>query len=339
MARVIARQMRERGHGVHLCMSTREMMVQRTSYDGVPVTALPSFEPRDVQHILDWRPDIIHAIDAVDPSFPRAALGLAQAWQLPLVVTPASAVETWQDFDDTMTVCRRADIVFVLTKWEAEYFQGQGVAAERLMITGQGPYLTEAADPGAFRHRHGFRGPLVLFLGRKVFFKGYHLLLEAGKYVWEQSPETTFLFIGPRWDSDCLELFQRYADLRIVEMELADEHEKHSALRACDILCLPTMTDVFPLVFVEAWACGKPVISTPFAGVADVVRDGVDGLVVAHDANILAQAIVMLLKNPARCQAMGRAGRERVLHELNWDVVADRIEAGYHRCDPVGARD
>ena len=332
MARLLAEQMHRRGHTVQLCMSTSAHQAHPLIGQGVPLMALPSFQPQVVQDVLPWQPDIIHAVDAVDPLFPRAALNLAQMWQLPFVITPASAIETWQDIADTMTVCRSAKLIFVLTNEEAKHYLKAGIAAEQLRMTGQGPYLVGTADPEGFRQRYHITGPLVLFLGRKVRFKGYHLLLEASRYIWAERPDTTILLMGPRWDDDCLDVFHAFANPRIIEVDVTNDDQKVSALQACDVLCLPTMVDVFPLVFVEAWACGKPVISTPFPGVQEVIRANVDGLIVEPDAEAIARGIVTLLNDPALRKMLGQAGYERVQRELNWPSIAETVEAGYTYC-------
>jgi len=332
MARLIAKCMQQRGHTVHLCMGAQRQAPHEMTEEGLTISALLSLEPEYVKRVIGWKPDIVHAIDTVDPYYPRAALGIAQRWRVPFVITPASAIDTWHDVEDTLAVCRSADLVFVLSNTEAMRFQSHGVAAERLVSIGQGAHLSDSWDAAGFRQRYGINTSLVMFLGRKVRSKGYGLLLEASRHIWVKRSDAVILFMGPRLDDDCAYLFETFADPRIIELPTMNEHEKHSALRACDLLCLPTMIDVFPLVFVEAWVCGKPVVTTPFPGVADVVRDGVDGVVAEPNPLSLAQAIITLLDDPERRHALGAAGRQRVTHELNWESIADQIEAGYARC-------
>lgn len=332
MTRLLAARIQRRGHTVHLCMAARQPTALTLTEDGLSVSALPNLEPEQVQRAVGWKPDLVHAIDTVEPDFPRAALTMAKHWQVPFVITPASAIDTWRDVEDTLAVCRSADTVFVLTNTEAARFQSLGVAAERLVSIGQGASLSPTWDAAGFREKHAISGPLVLFLGRKIRFKGYHLLLDASRSIWARHPTAMLLFMGPRWDTDCAELFDAYADPRIIELPTMDEHDKHSALHACDLLCLPSLVDVFPLVFVEAWSCGKPVVAAPFPGVADVVRHGVDGLIAEPDPQTLALAIADLLVDPERRRTMGAAGRRRVLSELNWDAIADQIETCYLRC-------
>lgn len=275
------------------------------------------------------RPDLVHAFDAFRPEDLSTGLELARAWQVPFAVTPASAPGVWPDREAVLDVCRRADAVFVLTRAERDLLTDNGVPSGVLHQVAQGAHLPGTADPGRFRRTHGIDGPMVLFLGRKMRSKGYAVLLEAARAVWERHPGTRLVFAGPRWDDDCLEQFAAHADPRIIELGLVDEDDKHSALAACDLVCVPSTVDVFPLVYAEAWACGKPVIGADFAGSDEVVRHGHDGLLVSAAPGPVADAVCRLLDDPAERERMGRHGRERLRRELTWDAVTDRVHQVY----------
>jgi glycosyltransferase involved in cell wall biosynthesis len=331
MALELADAMRERGHTVQLVCQSASGDVECRSVGSVPVLGVPAPEPRMLSDCLPWRPDIVHLVDAVQPAYPQAALALARAWSVPLAVTPASIISTWSDPPAVLRVCRAADAVFVLTQAEHEMFQHHGVARERMVVIGQGPHLRGTPDPSGFRRTHGITGPVILFLGRKVAFKGYKLLLDATARVWQQHPAAHFVFIGPRWDNDCEAIFAAYADRRIIEIGMVDEHEKHSALAACDLVCLPSIADVFPLVYVEAWACGKPVIAGPFPGAAEIVRHEQDGLIVDADPSAIAAGIMSLLSDDQKLHALGACGRARSREQFNWSVIAERTEEVYRQ--------
>jgi len=81
------------------------------------------------------------------------------------------------------------------------------------------------------------------------------------------------------------------------------------------------------LVFLEAAACGLPVLAGDSGGSPETVVPGVTGYVVADDA-ALEEGLRMLLDDPARAREMGRAGRERVLAEYTWEQVAARLAEG-----------
>ncbi|WP_329562732.1 glycosyltransferase family 4 protein [Streptomyces uncialis] len=290
---------------------------------GVRVEPLPATPDAAVP------PDVVHAVDAFHPRDIAAGLDLARAWGVPFAVTPASAPEVWPDRETVLDGCRAADAVFALSTAERDMLHGAGVAASALHIVGQGPHLPGTADPDGFRAAHGIDGPMVLFLGRKMRSKGYVTLLEATRRIWAQHPDTRFVFLGPRWDNDCAALFARHADPRIVELGMVDEDTKHSALAACDLVCVPSTVDIFPLVYVEAWACGKPVVASRFLGSGEVVHHGRDGLLVDPAPRPVAEAVGRLLAHPAERHAMGRHAQDRVRRELGWDAIADRVDTVY----------
>jgi glycosyltransferase involved in cell wall biosynthesis len=329
MTYLVAETMHRRGHTVTILCQSTDGTIQRRRRDDVDVVGVPSWEPPLLRAVVDGQPDIVHAVDAVWPNVPQASLALARDLGVPFVFTPASAISTWHDVPAILAICRSADVVCALTETERALFQQQGVAAERLLVIGQGLHLVGTPDPLAFCARHAITGPMVLYLGRKVYFKGYQLLLAASRLVWTHYPDTQFVFIGPRCDPDSAAIFRSYADRRILELGQVDEVEKHSALTACAICCLPSQAEVFPLVYVEAWACRKPVIAGPFPGVEEIVRHEQDGLIVPADPTALAHAITQLLDDPAARTAMGEAGYQRVRRQFTWEVVTDHIVGAY----------
>ena len=95
-------------------------------------------------------------------------------------------------------------------------------------------------------------------------------------------------------------------------------------LARCAVACLPSYREGLPKALVEAAACGLPVVTTDVPGCRDVVRDGVNGLLVPpRDAGALAAALRRLLGDAALRSAMGRAARARAVAEFG----SDRVEA------------
>lgn len=101
-------------------------------------------------------------------------------------------------------------------------------------------------------------------------------------------------------------------------------------LRASDVFVLPTLFDAQPTVIMEAMAAGLPVVSTVITGIPDLIDDGVHGtLVPADDRAALASALIALLEDPARAQALGRAGRERVRREFSMTQQIEKLAQLY----------
>jgi glycosyltransferase involved in cell wall biosynthesis len=201
--------------------------------------------------------------------------------------------------------------------------------SDRIRRIPHAPDLRGRPDPAGFRARLGLRGPVVVFVGRRIPSKGYAELLRAASSVWRELPDARFLFLGPNSDPAAAQIFRDHADPRIVDLGAVDEQTKHDAIAASDVLCLPSTADVFPLVFLEAWMCGKPVVSGDFVGADGVVEHGVDGLVVAPRPAEIADALVHLLSDDEVRRAMGRAGQAKVRRDFTWERVAASVEAGY----------
>lgn len=101
----------------------------------------------------------------------------------------------------------------------------------------------------------------------------------------------------------------------------------------CDVFVMPSKTididyEGFGIVYLEANACGKPVIGGKSGGVGDAVIDGVTGLLVDPD-NIeeISQAIIRLLIDQAYARKLGESGRRRIEEELNWKTVGEKVES------------
>lgn len=275
-----------------------------------------------------FRPALVHAFDLAQPELAAAAAGLAADRGVPFVLTPASHPRVWPEPSLGCALCREADLVCALTGAELTQLRRAGVPRDRVWTAPQASDLKGVADPDGFRRRFSISGPIVLFLGRRIAVKGFDVTLQASRLVWRHRPDAEFVFIGPGNDAADA-VFSSYRDPRVHDLRAVDEQTKHDALAACALLCLPTSADVFPLVFIEAWSCGKPVISGNFTGSTDVVRDGVDGLIVSPEPAAVAEALVSLLGDDARRTSMGKAGQLRVHGEYSWRRVAESYMEGY----------
>lgn len=85
------------------------------------------------------------------------------------------------------------------------------------------------------------------------------------------------------------------------------------------------------LVYLEAWAFGKPVIALRLPVLETVINDGHDGLLVDRTPEAVAQAIVRLLRSPEEARRMGVAGRLKVERDFSWERAAVRVAAVYRR--------
>jgi glycosyltransferase involved in cell wall biosynthesis len=122
---------------------------------------------------------------------------------------------------------------------------------------------------------------------------------------------------------------ERGVQQRVTILPATDRIQRYYG--AADVLLLPTPYDAFGMVITEAMACGLPVITTPLAGAAELLQDGVHGRLVRSPTDIdgLAEAMRALASNRDARIAMGEAAAA-LMRDHTWDRVADRTLAVYY---------
>lgn len=196
-------------------------------------------------------------------------------------------------------------------------------------VTAEGRVIGNGVDTDRFRPdplvRRGARSRLgyaedhrvALFVGHEFARKGLPLALEG----LAECPGWHLLVVGGTSDmiaeARSSEAGRAVAD-RVTYMGRADPLEFY---RAADALVLPSAYEAYPLVVLEALACGVPVIATPVGSVPDLIRDGVNGFVIERDPQSLALALDDLAGlDPAALAAAARATAE----SQSWPRVAQQ---------------
>jgi len=178
--------------------------------------------------------------------------------------------------------------------------------------------------------------PTVLFIGGLEPRKGLEYLVHAMELVNDEIPEARLIAVAKTGfrGTDEWGWFTTLADRlgianRVEFHESVSQEKMLEFYSECDLMALPSKTEGWGLALMEAMACGKPVVASRVGGVPELVRDGVDGILVpSSDVRALAQAIVRLLKDPELRDRMGKAGRKRV-KEFSWDSTARTVLAAY----------
>jgi len=99
---------------------------------------------------------------------------------------------------------------------------------------------------------------------------------------------------------------------------------------ACDVFVMPSRADSFGIVYLEAWARGKPVVAARAGAMPDVIRHGVDGVLVEFgNVKGIADAITSLLRDKGLRERLGDAGRRRVVEEHDWSIIGEKTKEVY----------
>lgn len=177
-------------------------------------------------------------------------------------------------------------------------------------------------------------GRVVVSVSRLVPRKGMDVLISAAARLAPTRPDLVVAIGGTGRDRARLErLVDRTgAPVRLLgRVPDADLPALYGCADVSAMLCRDRWAGLeqegFGIVFVEAAACGVPVVAGASGGAAEAVEDGRTGLVVGdpRDAGAVAGALVRLLDDPAVATGLGRAGRQRAEAELSYDVLAARL--------------
>lgn len=173
------------------------------------------------------------------------------------------------------------------------------------------------------------RGPYLLFLGRISWKKGLDRMIAA----LPQIPGYTLVVAGPddeglRPGLEAAARQLRVSD-RLVFVGPVDEPVKVALLRSAALLLLPSLSENFGNVVVEALAAGCPVAVTATVGLADVIEAEGAGRVIPGEPEAMARALVALLSDADALTAMRKAGPTLARDRFAWPGIAERMEAVY----------
>ena len=176
--------------------------------------------------------------------------------------------------------------------------------------------------------------PSVVFVGRITRQKGVnHLLAAAASF----DPDIQLIFCAgapdtPQIEAETAAAVERLSQTRtgvIWVREMLPRPDVISLLSAATVFACPSIYEPLGIVNLEAMACSTAVVASAVGGIPDVVVDGETGILVPYDPAApgeleagLAEAINALCSDPARADAMGRAGRERAVGVFGWGAIA-----------------
>jgi phosphatidyl-myo-inositol dimannoside synthase len=232
---------------------------------------------------------------------------------------------------------RHANLVLAPSRDTAERVASQqGVARERVRVLpwGLDPQFealislgSRPALPSNFP-----AGRVILTVGRWLAterYKGMDTLITALPRLLTQRPEVQLVLVGTGDDRAWLEELadQNGVNRHVHFLTGLSYSELAACYSACEIFALPSSGEGFGLVYLEAMACGKPVIGGAHGGAPEIIEDGVTGYLVPHgDAIQLATSLEALLADPAHAKEMGARGQNRAENEFRFNAFAKSLK-------------
>lgn len=287
-----------------------------------------------VRSLRRQRPDVVHAY------LPTAYVlaGLA-AWVLRvrMIVAGRRGLTSWEIYPTTRwrLLARIANRVidvhlcnsYAVRDWAIEK---ECLSMERTRVIYSGidlAALDHCADPPTEWRSNG---PLVGMVANLIKYKGHQHVLEAVAIVARTHPSFRLVLIGDGPESAALQ--ELAAQLEIVPNVIfgGSHTDAASFLDTFDFTVLGSSEEGFPNALMESMARGVPVVATEVGGVVELVRDGVDGLLVRFgDSPAMAEAIKWMIEHPDKRADMGQRARQRIKEHFTTDRMVTATQALY----------
>jgi glycosyltransferase involved in cell wall biosynthesis len=287
--------------------------------------------------------DVVHAA-----AFPYAwpivcGLRLARRLRVPFFLTPFLHLGDPTRPDDPtrrayttpalLSLVRAADAVFVQTEGEYRALLEHGIAADRIILQGLGVDPGECTGGDRTKMRRQWQVDedeiVIGHLANNSEEKGSADLLRAAQGLWLRGRRCRVVLAGAEMPN-----FRRFwRSFRpagpVVRLGPLEEAQKRDFFAGLDLFALPSRSDSFGLVLLEAWANGVPVVAYRAGGIADVVHHETDGLLAAcGDVEALAGALDRLLTDPDLRARLGSAGREWAGRQT-WPAKLELVRSAY----------
>ncbi len=235
--------------------------------------------------------------------------------------------------------------IIAVSNFTRDSFVEGGVASSKICIahnaTDTAKFDPDRTQYGIFRREQNIPAgaPLIGIVARIMIWKGHLELIEAFARVKRCIPEARLAIIGEE-DLLAAEAGKSFGAIireKISELGLTDsvhwtgwQDKMPEVMQDLDILAMPSHAEPFGLAVTEAMAMQTPVVGFASGGLPEIIEDGREGfLVPLKNTDLLAEAMIALLKNPAMRSEMGRLGRQRVINQFTPQIQALAVETNY----------
>lgn len=167
-------------------------------------------------------------------------------------------------------------------------------------------------------------------VGRFTRQKGHVHFIAAVRQVAARLPDVRFILVGVGELRERMERNIAAADLQERFIFLGAREDAPDLATLFDVVVMPSLWEGLPYALLEAMSAGKPVIASRVAGMADVIENGDNGLLVPpEDSTALAEAMLKLLENGTLRSSMGNRARESLRHRCRLEDMIERLSSVY----------
>lgn len=221
------------------------------------------------------------------------------------------------------------DEILVLSRVAAEYVRKTYNRSARVVRTGVDSELFHNASGEDVRRRYGLESDFVLlFVGRSMYARRSDVI--RALYHLSKDYDNVKLILDNASQQEMLVRLSKKLDVKDKVLFLYSNSDKELAkvYAACDVFVYPSSTSPWGLVVTEAMAAAKPVVVSKHVGTAEIIQNGVNGIIAdrAGPEEIVKQ-VKILIDNPKLRKKLGDNAYEYVKTNLSWENYAKNMES------------
>jgi len=338
----IARELAEQGYDVYIMTKYSKGLPRRQSKEGFTIIRTPRWRIPilgtlvycflaylKLRHI---KPDIIH-----EQGFGILGLFCKMFTRTPYIIWGRGLrfAEGFTFLEKLMAkiILAKASAIIAQTKYMKN--QVEKICSKDITILPNGVDVTRfmRISPGEVRQELsiGEKCKTVLFIGNLRPIKGVEYLIEAMTKVAQNYPESRLVVVGVDFQDGKLQELAQEKNLqeRIIFTGSIPPHEIPEYMVAADIFVLPSLSEGFPNVLLEAMAAGLPIVATRAGGIPEIVTDGENGfLVEPRNSQQLADKIMLLLQDENVRKHLSSNNIKKA-EQYNWSEIVTSLEEVY----------
>jgi glycosyltransferase involved in cell wall biosynthesis len=318
-----------------------EDTARRRGVELIPVRSAHPYDPRLVSTLIDIvKVHDIHIVHSHEYKSDLLTFALRRFHRVPIMTT----VHGWitNSFKSRMMVglsqktLRSFDRVVAVSEGTKRRVLGCGVPADKLVVIHNAivteNYLAADQAPGYLRERFALPADAIIIgsIGRLSPEKGQRDMLVAARRLVAAYPRVYFALVGDGPDRALLE--SQVAEGWMTGRVLFTGHlqDVRPVYRDLDILALTSHTEGFPNVVLEALCMDTPVLATDVGGTAEIIADGVTGVLIpSKQPDAIEAGLRRLLDDPAQAARLAAEGRRAVFERFSFRQRVAREEALY----------
>lgn len=174
---------------------------------------------------------------------------------------------------------------------------------------------------------------IVIFAGTLRPIKGVKYLIQAMNLIRQKNTKASLMLIGDGEERQSLEELVKESNLGdcVTFVGQVPNEEVLEYMAASDVFVLPSLSEGFPLVILEAMASGLPIVATKVGGLPEIIKEGDNGfLVEPKDSIEIAEKVLLLLQGKELRQRIAKNNRQRA-KDYTWAKVVDSVEQVYQK--------